>query len=79
MVHNSDYQAFPLKPSTFKGVALNEFIPADVVVVHVQSAGDITILFKDATSLVVTSDAGMDYVIYDGDTITSTAEILMSK
>ncbi len=79
MQHTSEYQAFPVKPSTYVNIPTALAIPAKIVVIHTQGAGTITFTFSGFPDVVFDVDAGMDLIVYDAVTVTCTAEILMSK
>ncbi len=79
MQHTSEYQAFPIKPSTYKGVPVSLATLSDVVVIHTQGAGTITFTYNGFPNVEFAVDTGMDLVVYDAVTVTCTAEILMSK
>ncbi len=79
MQHTSEYQAFPVKPSTYVGIPTALALTDDVVVIHTQGAGTITFTYSGFADVVFDVDAGMDLIVYDAVTVTCTTEIVMSK
>lgn len=73
------YQAFPLGRDTFKGIASSQ-ARGGYTILHATAAGSVTVSFDGgATSLAVDVTAGQDFALAENvETITSTAEILMS-
>ena len=81
MSMTEDLQAFPVKAIT-KVVASGtaEPITDNVVVIHLQADGVFTVKYAGgASDVIISSKAGMDFKVYGADTITCTAEFLLSK